>query len=202
MAAQLAIYAAIAGMQLLQGIQQANNIQKQAELQKKLDELNIEQAQLDAFMAEADGYTQEARYQNVIDQIKSAQEVAFIAQDVDPSFGTARDIQEESTVNANLNKIDIQNQAHMKALGFQNQAINMRTQSKLNSLAAETYAINVRNSAILGAAGTAAKGFEGSPKSGSTGYEKPPIQFEEPIKGGADNFNYDAYYGFAPRSRA
>ena len=35
MAVQLAIYAAIAGMQLLSGIQQANNIQKQAEHQKQ-----------------------------------------------------------------------------------------------------------------------------------------------------------------------
>lgn len=193
-------YAAIAGLQLLSGIQQANNIQKQAELQKKMDEFNLEQTQLDAFLAEADGETQLARYQSVIDQTLSAQTVGYTANNVDANFGTAKDIQEESAVNANLNKIDIQNQAHMKALGFKNQAINMRTQSTLNSLASETYATNVRNSAILGAAGTAAKGIQSMPK--TTGYEEAPIKFEEPLKGGADNSNYDAYYGYAPRSRA
>jgi len=196
-------YAVIAGLQLLSGIQQANNIQRQAEIQKKIDEFNRDQVALDAFNAEADGYTQMARYQNVIDQIQAAQKVNFISADINPDFGTAKDIQDQSSVNGMLNKIDIQNQAHMKALGFKFQLNNMKLQSDLGQLAAETQAVTTRNTAILNAGGTALKGAESSGMfKGSTGYEKKPIQFDEPLKGGADNFNYDAYYGFAPRSRA
>ena len=137
MAAQVVAYAALAGLQLLSGIQQANNIQRQAEIQKKIDEFNRDQVALDAFNAEADGYTQMARYQNVIDQIQAAEKVAYIDQNVDPNFGTARDIQDQSSVNGQLNKIDIQNQAHMKALGFKFQLNNMKLQSDLGQLAAE-----------------------------------------------------------------
>lgn len=203
MAAQVVAYAALAGLQLLSGIQQANNIQRQAEIQKKIDEFNRDQLALDAFNAEADGYTQMARYQNVIDQIQASEKVAYLDQNVDPNFGTAKDIQDQSSVNGQLNKIDIQNQAHMKALGFKFQLNNMKLQSDLGQLAADTQATTARNTAFLNAAGTGLKGAESSGMfKGSTGYEKKPIQFEQPLKGGADNFNYDAYYGFAPRSRA
>lgn len=196
------VYAAMAGLQLLSGIQQANSIQKQAELSKKINDFNIEQSELDAYLAEQEGYTQQARYQNVIDQLNADQKVALQAENVDANFGSMRDIQAESNLNAELNMLDIQTSAHMKALGYKRESNQMRTQGRINQIEADYRAGSVRNAALINAAGTGLRAYEHS--SNNTGYEnkKGEIKFGKPIKGGADNFNYDAYYGFAPRSRS
>lgn len=179
-------YVALAGLQLLSGVQQANNIQRQAELQKKLDEFNIEQAQLDAFNAEADGYTQSARYENVINAIESSQRAAYYAADVDPNFGTAADIQADTKVTGELNLLDIQSQAHQRALGYKKQANSIRGQSGLNQIGASLQASTARNTAILGAANTAITGYErnggklfdSGPKNVKRGYD-PTMMTEE-----------------------
>lgn len=155
----LIVYGAMAGLQLLSGVQQANNIQRQAELQKQLDQFNIEQAQLDAFNAEADGYTQMARYQNVINAIDSTQRNTYYANDVNPNFGTAADIQADTKLTGQLNLLDIQSQAHQRALGYKKQANNMRGQSELNSIGASLQASSTRSAAIIGALGTVATGL-------------------------------------------
>lgn len=160
MAVPLIVYGAMAGLQLLSGIQQANNIQRQAELQKQLDEFNIEQAQLDAFNAEADGYTASARYQNVINAVNSTQINTYYANDVNPNFGTAADIQADTKLTGQLNLLDIQSQAHQRALGYKKQANNMRGQSGMNQIGASLQATTARNTAILGAANTMITGYE------------------------------------------
>ncbi len=170
MAVPLIVYGAMAGLQLLSGVQQANNIQRQAELQKKLDEFNIEQAQLDAFNAEKDGYTQSARYENVINAVNSTQRNIYYANDVNPNFGTAADIQADTKLTGQLNLLDIQSQAHQRALGYKKQANNMRGQSGMNQIGASLQATTARNTAILGAANTAITGIERN--GGFTGYEK------------------------------
>ena len=193
----LIAYAALAGLQLLSGVQQANAIQKQAELQKQLDRFNIEQAELDAFNAEADGYTQSARYANVVEQINSTQRNTYYAADVDPNFGTAKDIQTDSSVTGKLNLIDIQNQAHQQALGYKKQANNMRGQSELNQIGAEFKAKGVRNAAILGAANTALTGYE---RSRAIQVEKAPIESTSQPLGTSAGDNDTALYGWAPRT--
>lgn len=190
-------YAALAGLQLLSGVQQANAIQKQAELQKQLDRFNIEQAELDAFNAEADGYTQSARYANVINEINSTQRNTYYAADVDPNFGTAKDIQEDSTVTGKLNLIDIQNQAHQQAMGYKKQANNMRGQSALNTIGAEFKAKTTRNAAILGAANTMLTGYE---RNRPVQVEEAPVESSSQALGTSAGDNDTALYGWAPRS--
>lgn len=178
MALPMIAYGALAGLQLLSGVQQANAIQKQAELQRQIDQFNIEQAQLDAFQAEADGYTQMARYQNVIDEIEAQQRVQYAAAGVSSNFGSASDIQAESELNAKLNLLDIQSQAHKRALGYQKEANQRRGQSELNMIGADLQAITARNTAILNAGGTLLGGaernglFTKNKPLGLTGYEK------------------------------
>lgn len=190
-------YAALAGLQLLSGVQQANAIQKQAELQKELDKFNIEQAELDAFNAEADGYTQSARYANVIEQINSTQRNTYYAADVDPNFGTAKDIQADSSVAGKLNLLDIQNQAHQQALGYKKQANNMRGQSELNSIGAELKAKGTRNAAILGAANTMLTGYE---RNKPLQEEEAPVESTSQPLGTSAGDNDAALYGWAPRT--
>ena len=172
----LIAYAALAGLQLLSGVQQANAIQKQAELQKQLDRFNIEQAELD---------------------VNSTQRNTYYAADVDPNFGTAKDIQTDSSVTGKLNLIDIQNQAHQQALGYKKQANNMRGQSELNQIGAEFKAKGVRNAAILGAANTALTGYE---RSRAIQVEKAPIESTSQPLGTSAGDNDTALYGWAPRT--
>ena len=200
MAVPLIVYGAMAGLQLLSGVQQANNIQRQAELQKNLDEFNVEQAELDSFNAEADGYTQMARYGSVINAVESTQRNTYYANDVNPNFGTAADLQADSKLTGQLNLLDIQSQAHQRALGYKKQANNMRGQSGMNSIAASFQAESTKNTAILGAANTVVTGLE---KNGyfddSTGYKKKPqtnVAANESSTYGGDNVT--ALYGWSP----
>jgi len=195
MAVPLIVYGAMAGLQLLSGVQQANNIQRQAELQKKLDQFNIEQAEIDSFNAEADGYTQMARYENVINAIESTQRNTYYAADVDPNFGTAADLQTDTKLTGQLNLLDIQSQAHQRALGYKKQANNMRGQSGMNQIGADLQSSTARNTAILGAANTMITGIERN--GGFTGYEK-----KKPVQGGhfgslpkVDEVSYNTQFG-------
>lgn len=197
MAIPLVVYGAMAGLQLLSGVQQANNIQKQAELSKKLDEFNIEQAELDAFNAEADGYTQMARYKNVIEAIDSTQRNTYYAANVDPNFGTAADIQADTKVTGTLNLLDLQSQAHQRALGYKKQANNMRGQSEMNQIGATFQATTARNTAILGAANTMLTGYEKNVGLGG-GKKKPVGHFGSSAANySTDENSYNIQYGGA-----
>jgi len=187
MAVPLIVYGAMAGLQLLSGIQQANNIQRQAELSKKLDQFNIEQAEIDAFNAEADGYTRAARYGSVINEIDSKQRTAYYAADVDPNFGTAADIQTDTKLTGQLNLLDIQSEAHQRALGYKKQANNMRGQSGMNSIAADFQSTTTRNTAILGAANTMITGYE---RNGGFNKKQKPVQGGH-FGGSAANYSTD-----------
>lgn len=196
MAVPFIVYGAMAGLQLLSGVQQANNIQRQAELQKKLDEFNVEQAQLDAFNAEKDGYTQMARYENVINEIQSTQRNNYYAADVNPNFGTAADLQADSKLTGQLNLLDIQSQAHQRALGYKKQANAIRGQSGLNQIGASLQADTTRNTAVLGAANTLLTGYE---RNGGFGNIKKPqtnVAANESSTYGGDNVT--ALYGWSP----
>ena len=194
MAVPLIVYGAMAGLQLLSGVQQANNIQRQAELQKKLDEFNVEQAQLDAFNAEKDGYTQMARYENVINEIESTQRNNYYAADVNPNFGTAADLQNDTKLTGELNLLDIQSQAHQRALGYQKQANAIRGQSGLNQIGASLQADTTRNTAVLGAANTLLTGYERS--FGNIKKPQTNVAANESSTYGGDNVT--ALYGWSP----
>jgi hypothetical protein len=186
MAVPLIVYGAMAGLQLLSGVQQANNIQKQAELSKELDEFNREQSLLDAFNAERDGYTQMARYGSTINAIESTQRNIYYANDVNPGFGTAADIQADTKNVGQLNLLDIQSQAHQRALGYKKQALGIKTQSGMNQIGASLQSTSARNTAILGAANTMITGYErngglgkAGPKNVKRGYDPTMISEED-----------------------
>lgn len=152
-------YAALAAYQLVSGAQQAETIREQGRLNKEIADVNAEYAELDAYNAEQSGYTQEARYQHVIDSTLSHQRVAQASQNVDVSFGTAKELQAETKLNGFLNQLDIKNQAHQQALGYKMQARNIRLAGVTGKAQAEYNAGATQNAAIIGAAGTALSGY-------------------------------------------
>ncbi|MFM6930152.1 MAG: hypothetical protein ACKOX6_16900 [Bdellovibrio sp.] len=158
MSASAYAQAGLAGYQIISGFQQAELVRENARLSREVNEMNAQAADLDAYHAELNGMTQEARYQQVIDSTLADQKVAYASQKVDAGFGTAAAVTAESKLTASLNKVDIENQAHEQALGIKNQARNIRLQGSMNDTAARLQANSMQNAAIIGAA-TSATGY-------------------------------------------
>lgn len=160
--------AGVAAFQLVSGAQAAEGIRANARLSKEVADMNAEFAELDAFHAEADGYTQAARYEGQVQHIESSQKVAFAANNVDSSFGTAADVTADTKLTGFLNAMDIKNAAHAKALGYQNEARNDRIAGLLGSAQAEFNAASSVRAGTIGAATTALSGYTRGAGKGST----------------------------------
>lgn len=153
--------AAVAAFQLISGYQQAEMIREQAQLKKKIDNMNADAADLDAFNAEADGYGGAARYQNVIDSTVSDQRTAYAANNVDVNYGTAAEVQTDTKITGMQNLMDIQKQARNKAYGYKQQAINIRLQGDYTVLQGN-----------INASGAEAQGVANAINTGVTGYSR------------------------------
>lgn len=152
-------YAALAGLQLVQGLQQADTIRQQAELTKQLADMNAEFAEVDAFNAELEGYSKAARYQNVVNNISAEQTAAYAAQGVDSTFGTAAEIKKETEAIGQLNTLDIMDEAHARALGFKREARNIRLNARMGGIEATARAGSTVAAAAINAATTYASGY-------------------------------------------
>lgn len=152
-------YAALAGFQLISSFQQGETIRDSAAISREVSELNAMYAEIDSYEAEQQGLTEEARYQSVIDSTISAQRLAFAVQDVDVNTGMAKELQNESRLVGMLNKMDIKNQAHARALGFKNQARQYRLQGAMGQAQASGEASAVQSAGIMGALSTGLSGY-------------------------------------------
>jgi hypothetical protein len=130
-------------------------IREQAGLQNRINILNAEYAELDAYEAEKMGYTRSARYQSVIDATIGAQRSAYAAEGVDVNFGTAAEVQAESQLAGFLNKLDMQKEARQRALGLKVEASNIRLGAGMQRSQAEMQAFGALMGGITGAASTA-----------------------------------------------
>jgi len=154
MAAPIIIAAASAGLQVVNGLHQAEIIRENASLSRYVNELNASYAELDAYNAEIAGIGEEARYETAVQQTFAQQNVAFAVQNIDSNFGTAADLKAESKINAMLNKQDIRNQAYETSKGYKSQARNIRMQSAIDSSAANAQAQAVIGSSVIKGAET------------------------------------------------
>lgn len=150
---------ALAAYQAVSALKQADEIRQSAELTNRLNEVNAKYADIDAYETEKFGFTEAASYQPNIDKTLAAQRSGYASQNVDINFGTAADVQEETKLVGNLNILDIQNQARMKALGFKQQAANIRSGMSVTKSQAEINSNSVASSGVTNAAGTAFRGW-------------------------------------------
>ena len=169
-------YAGLAAYQVASGIQQAEIVRKNAELTRQVNDLNAEYAELDAYKAEVQGYSQEARYQTVIDSVLGQQRTGFAAQDVDVSFGTAKEVQAETKVTGFLNLLDIKQQAQARARGYKTQARNFRLASVTQSAQAALEAGAIQSSSFMRAGESGLKSY--ASYKGVTGYDNRNIPGE------------------------
>lgn len=159
MAAQAIAMGGLAGLQIWNGIQQAEMIRAQGQVQTQIAEMNAKWAEVDAWHAEQQGEEQVARAKTDEIQTIGAQRTALAAADVDVNFGTAAQIQEETKLTGFLNEIDMRNAARAKALGFKREARGtilqdqmQQSQNAMNARAAVT-------SGLLSAAQTGITGY-------------------------------------------
>lgn len=145
---------ALATLQVVGGIHQSEMIRAQAALRQRLDDMNADAAEVDAYKAEVEGFSETARYQSVIDHTIADQRLAFTSQNIDANYGTAAQIQEESKFTGYVNILDIQRQAREKALGFKNDARNIRLGAGYRRMASNAEAAAQQFSGIVQGAGT------------------------------------------------
>ena len=157
---------ALGAFQMITGAQQADAVRQQARIQRQIDEMNAQFAELDAYKAEQEGYTQEARYQSYIDSVAGEQKVVLASQDIDINFGSAKELQQESSTTGFLNQLDIKNQAHARSLGYTQQARNIRFQGERNLIQANYDASTMATRSLLGGIKTGLSGYE--PKDSTT----------------------------------
>lgn len=155
-------YAALAGLQLAGGYFASQNIRETAKLNQEIADLNAEFAELDAHDAIVEGATQQARYQEVIDQTLAEQQLIQTSQDVDVNYGTAKSVQEETRFMAELNLMEIQKQAQEKALGYTSQARSIKSQGVLDRASADAKAGQVLFNSTVSAAQTGISGYRRS----------------------------------------
>lgn len=155
-------YAALAGLQLAGGYFASQNIKESARLNQDIANMNAEFAELDAYDAITEGYTEQARYQSVIDQTLGEQQLIMAAQDVDVSYGTASSVQAETNFTAQLNLMEIEKHAQEKALGYKTQARQIKTGGVMQAAEAKTRAGQAMFGAVTGAAQTGISGYRRS----------------------------------------
>lgn len=162
MAAQMALYGGLAALQLAGGYYAAENMKETAKLNQEIAEMNAQFAELDAYDAITEGYTQQTRYQSVIDQTLGEQQLIQTAQGVDVNYGTAAAVQEETKFVAELNLMEIEKQAQERALGYKTQARDYRTGGALARADADIRAGTAKFQAVSGATQTALTGYKRS----------------------------------------
>lgn len=155
-------YAALAGLQLAGGYFASQNMKESARLNQEISDMNSQFAELDAYDAETEGYTEQARYQSVIDQTLGEQQLLMTAADVDVNYGTAASVQEETRFTAELNLMEIQKRAQEKALGYKTQAREFKTSGALQRAEADSKAGDIMFNSAVGAAQTGISGYKRS----------------------------------------
>lgn len=155
-------YAAMAALQLAGGYFASQNIKATAELNQDISDMNAQFAELDAYDSELEGYTQQARYQGVIDNTLAEQSTIMKAHDIDTNFGTASLVEEETRFTGQLNLMQIQKQANEAALGYKRQARDIKLGGAMNYADARTRAGQAMFSGVTSAANTGLTGYERS----------------------------------------
>lgn len=152
-------YVALAGFQIISGLQQAEMVRQQAKIQKQIDEFNAQMAEYDAWRVIGYGQTQMAQYQKQIDQAQGSAKVSAAGEGVSTTEGSIAELMQQNQMTGAMNLLEIENQTREKALGYTRQARQIRMGSQMNQMTAATQAASIVGGSILKGAGTLASGY-------------------------------------------
>lgn len=154
------VYAGMAALQYAGGLFASQATAETARINQEISEMNAEFAELDAYDAKLEGYSEVSRYQTTIDATLGAQTAQLAAADVDTSFGSVASIQEETKFIAELNKLEIMNQASAKVLGYERQARDIRLGGYFDNIHAQQQASSQKTTGMFNAASTGLTGYQ------------------------------------------
>lgn len=153
------VIAGAAAFQVVAGLHEAEMIRMNAEITRKINDMNARSLEEDAYQVEKYGESEIAAYQPTIMQTVADQRSALAAQGVDVNSASAMSIQNETRLTGFLNTIQMQREARAKALGIKRQARNVRMGSEAQSSASAMQAQGAVTSGIVGGVGTAVSGY-------------------------------------------
>lgn len=157
----IAAVAVGAGASIFAAHEQSKAIEANAEFQGKIAELNAQMAELDAQEVLKQGIAQEQQYRTQADQVMAQQEATFAQQGVEVKDDATGDLVAQSGLNAELNRLDIQNQAFINASKFKREA----TQTRLGADTARYNASLQSRSAMI-------SGYAGAVQTGASAFIK------------------------------
>lgn len=142
-------FIAKSGFDLFSAYSQGEAAKKRQELKNQLAEFNARAMENDANETIKLGLVKKAHYLRKAQQVASSQNVAYAAAGVDTSFGSAKQVQEESRLMGMLNAKDIEDAAHTQALGYKAKALEFRFNSQMESAATDQAVNNFMMSTII-----------------------------------------------------
>ena len=149
----------LGGFQIVNGFGQADAIESNARLNQQINDMNADFIELDAFNANAMGFSESARFASIVDRTIGAQRAALAGAGVDVTTGTAKEIQKEAKLIGQLNILDIQQKAHNEAYGLKVKAVSVRLQGEVNAAAASANASAARTTGLLSGVSTGVSAF-------------------------------------------
>jgi hypothetical protein len=129
------------------GIFQGRAAELQAQFQAQQLEFNSRLAELQAEEAILLGEEQASDIKSAAKQIQGAQRAAFASQGVDVGFGSAAEVQADTTTQSTIDAIRVRNNALKQAFGYRLSALGGFQQSAFAQVAGR----NVKAQTILGA---------------------------------------------------
>lgn len=142
MAAISGLYAATAGMALINANQQAAGLKAQAGFSSAMDEINAGMSDRAADDAVSRGETAASRARLKGKMVIGSQRAALAASGVDVNTGSAADVQADTAAMSALDAQTIKNNAAREALGYKTQALNFRTRAQMTRLGGDNAAGN------------------------------------------------------------
>lgn len=137
----------------------------QADAEKKQAEINNKIMNLKAKQAAENGEVGAAKLKAQANKMQGSQRAALAASGVVVDYGTAADIQDETSLFSSIDAEKIKNNAMLEALGYKMQGANILMQGEFNSMALNNKA---QNSLLTGAIKAGAYGYQayngGTPK--------------------------------------
>lgn len=149
----------LAALQVYSSFQQAEITRQFSNLQSRVGALNAQFAELDAYKTEQAGYSTAARYGSVVDKTIGAQRSGYAEQGADVSYGTAKNVQDQTRTVGYLNQLDMIRQARERALGIQRTAINYRLGATTAQTQGSLDAGSMETAGVLQAGSTALSGY-------------------------------------------
>lgn len=146
-----------AGSSIASGINNAGAAKASARYQKFISDSNARYARMAADDAIKRGDLDASKIHKETKRVVGSQRAAFAAQGIDVGVGSALDVQEDTKLTGELDRIKTKNNAYMEAFGYKIQASQDSLSGKLAKIQGDTTA---KSSLITGGVNAARAGFD------------------------------------------